>query len=86
MNKFFEKWVNVKVRHNERVVLVPASVFYIAFNEDAEKLHEFMGLELNHAKNSDDGFDTFVRFTRFQLNEVLHKLEMDNHSVGIIGQ
>jgi DNA mismatch repair ATPase MutS len=86
MNKFFKKWVNVKTRHNERVVLVPASVFYITFNEDAEKLHEFLGLELNYAKNSDKGFEAFARFTRFQLEKVLHVLENDNQSVGIVGR
>lgn len=86
MNKFFKKWANVKARHNERVVLVPASVFYITFNEDAEKLHELLGLELNRVKNSNDGFETFARFIRFQLNEALHKLEINNHSVGIIGR
>lgn len=86
MNKYFIKWTNVKTRHNDRMVLVPASVFYVAFNEDAEKLHELLGLELNHAKNSNDGFETFARFTRFQLEEALHVLENNNQPVGIVGR
>lgn len=81
MNKFFEKWSRVKARHTKRVVLIPASVFYIAFNEDAEKLHEILSLELNKAKKSEDGFESFARITHLQLNDSLRKLLDSNQPV-----
>ena len=73
MNKLFEKWAKVKERHSDRIVLVRASVFYITFDKDAEKLHIILGLELNKAKKANEGYKYTAHFLHFKLDEMLSK-------------
>lgn len=72
MKKLLEKWLKAKEKHSDRIVLVRASVFYIAFEEDAEKLHNIFGFELKNVKSM-DGEHRFANFLHFKLEEMVDK-------------
>lgn len=74
MNRFFDKWERTKERHPERIVLLHAGGMYVAFDGDAVKLHEMLGMILHPQTREGDLYKCFSRFVSPELDNVISKL------------
>jgi len=74
MNRFFKKWERMKKKHPERIILLHAGGMYMAFDDDAVRLNDILGLKIYPHTFEDAEYKCFSRFVSPELDNVVSKL------------
>lgn len=82
-NNMLRKFLDLKKKHPDAILLIQCGDFYVAYNDDAKKVSEILGVVMTNKNDGHGKTLTIAGFPYNALDTYLPKLVRAGHRVAI---